>query len=483
MQLEQGSLMSEAGAPTGVTPDLLRNARLITDPGERSLALERIAIGAIFSNQLILAHQTLEEAISATAKVTVPLVRDQRLIAIVTAISELTEGLLREGKKKTGPRLDNTLPLAALPDRLDAAGVIRLARLEWKRGSYLASIIGNPTYRNEELYRVAESAASGSATIANSYVLRTETEPPRKNPGATIPDQSDSAKFEKLADEILVDAFEDAKKIDRLIWKYAAMVRIAVLAADSEQYARGVDLARGIENSESRAQAMIVLAELQSRRDKFVSFDEPPSGFTFPPELTGRVYFDPDRRRLVLRGYLSRSELDQIIQKSKEKIDALVKETERPEVRLSLEQFLPKLRPALEKLFRLSADDQEAATPIFELAATAVASIQQRGLRGVLTGFVVDSLIASGRFDDARASVVIFPEESERFVALGQIAEAQGRLGAAESARKWIASSETPEAYRPALYRRVTAGVLWSVEQNRSAETSRELERGGVPLP
>ena len=144
---------------------------------------------------------------------------------------------------------------------------------------------------------------------------------------------------------------------------------------------------------------------------------------------------------------------------------------------------MPKLRPALEKLFRLSADDQEAATPIFELAATAVASIQQRGLRGVLTGFVVDSLIASGRFDDARASVVIFPEESERFVALGQIAEAQGRRGAAESARKWIASSETPEAYRPALYRRVTAGVLWSVEQNRSAETSRELERGGVPLP
>ena len=44
-----------------------------------------------------------------------------------------------------------------------------MARLEWQRGVYLASIIGNPTYRNEMLYKVAESEASGSATIANEY--------------------------------------------------------------------------------------------------------------------------------------------------------------------------------------------------------------------------------------------------------------------------------------------------------------------------
>ena len=42
-----------------------------------------------------------------------------------------------------------------------------MARLEWQRGVYLASVIGNPTYRNEMLYKVAESEASGSATIAN----------------------------------------------------------------------------------------------------------------------------------------------------------------------------------------------------------------------------------------------------------------------------------------------------------------------------
>jgi hypothetical protein len=67
------------------------------------------------------------------------------------------------------------------------------------------------------------------------------------------------------------------------------------------------------------------------------------------------------------------------------------------------------------------------------------------------------------------ACIVIFPEESQKFVALGTIAESQGRRGAADSARRWIAT-EVPDEYRPALYRRLLTGVLWSVEQNRSRE-------------
>jgi hypothetical protein len=93
-----------------------------------------------------------------------------------------------------------------------------------------------------------------------------------------------------------------------------------------------------------------------------------------------------------------------------------------------------------------------------------------------MTGFLIDSLIATGRFDDARACTVLYPEESGRFVALGAVAESQGRRGAAESARRWIAT-DVPAAYRPALYRRVAAGVLWTVEQNRS----RELPGGELP--
>ena len=115
------------------------------------------------------------------------------------------------------------------------------------------------------------------------------------------------------------------------------MVRIALLAADSQQYSRGFDLARGIENGESRAEAMLLLAEAQARDDQ-----------------------------------------------------------------------------------------NDGATASYEEAARAVATVQQDGLRGVLAGFVVDSLIASGRFQDARKCVVLYPEPALQLVALGAVAEVAG---------------------------------------------------------
>jgi hypothetical protein len=395
----------DPNAPTRVTDDLLKSARLITTPEERSLALQRIANGAIASSQLSLAHQTLEEAITATSHVTIPLVRDQRLIALVTSLTALTDASLRVGREALNTTVvTNDADLRgpeAIPKRQDPAVLIRMARLEWKRAVYLASIIDNPTYRNELLYRVAENEASGSTYIANEYLKPPETEslgnpavPPnaaekgqRKEP-LKLEDRvqqrlAKNQEFSKLSDTILVDSFDVATKIDRLIWKYRAMVRIALLAADSQQYTRGVELSRGIDNAESRAEAMLLLAESQCRHGR-----------------------------------------------------------------------------------------NDAATPAYDAAARAVASVQQDGLRGVLVGFVVDSLIATGRFDDARACVVIYPEESQKLVALGAIAEAQGRRGAAESARRWIAT-DVPAEWRPMLYRRVTTGILAAIEANRSKESLR----------
>jgi hypothetical protein len=402
MAMEQPGVPSDSNAPTGVTPELLKNARLIATPDERSLALQRIANGAIASNQLTLAHQTLEEATTATSAVTGHLVRDQRLIAIVFSLTTLTDALLREGREfVNGTALvegDAAGAPEALPKRLDSTVLIRMARLEWQRAVYLASIIDNPTYRNEMLYKVAESEASGSASIANEFVKTADIPSLADRPAAgerTEPDkrptlddrararQARNENFKKLADAVLIDSFQDAKKIDRLIWKYRAMVRIALLAADSQQYSRGVELARGIDNGESRTEAMLLLAESMCRKNQ--------------------------------------KELN------------------------------------------------ELATAPYEQAARAAASIQQEGLRGILAGFLVDSLISTGRFDDARACTVIYPEQSQRLVALGAVAESQGRRGSAASARRWIAQ-DIPEQYRAVLDRRVTTGVLWAIEQNRSKE-------------
>ena len=71
MELEQGGMPLDKKAPTRITNELLKNARMIATPEERSLALQRIAAGAIASRQLFLAHQLLEEAITATSEVTI----------------------------------------------------------------------------------------------------------------------------------------------------------------------------------------------------------------------------------------------------------------------------------------------------------------------------------------------------------------------------------------------------------------------------
>jgi hypothetical protein len=113
------------------------------------------------------------------------------------------------------------------------------------------------------------------------------------------------------------------------------------------------------------------------------------------------------------------------------------------------------------------ARDDKAATESYSEVAKAIARVSQTGLRGVLTGFLVDSLISTGRFEDARACLVLYPTESERFVALEAIAENQGRRGSAADAREWIAR-DAPSEYRPALYRRVNNGLLAAVRTERS---------------
>jgi hypothetical protein len=410
IQLEQGGAAFDKKIPTHITNELLKNARMIVTPEERSLALQRLASGAIASRQLFLAHQLLEEAITATSEVTIPLVRDQRLMKIVETMTLLTDATLLQGRQilNESPTLEADSKLDPLPKGAnDPVVLIRTARLEWKRALYLSQIIGNPTYRNEMMYKVAENMASGSASIANEFIKPAPTTSPSQNPpppappappapkpgearplagetprrGATAATKAaDNENYRQTADAILIESFDVAKKIDRLIWKYRAMARIALLAADSQQYSRGFELAKGIANGESRAEAMLLLAEAQARDDQ-----------------------------------------------------------------------------------------NDGATAAYEEAAKAVATVQQDGLRGVLAGFVVDSLIASGRFQDARKCIVLYPDPAERLVALGAIAHSQGKRGSADAARKWIAA-EVSEEYRPILYRHVTTGVLTAIEQNRSKE-------------
>ena len=122
------------------------------------------------------------------------------------------------------------------------------------------------------------------------------------------------------------------------------------------------------------------------------------------------------------------------------------------------------------------------ATKTYAEVSEAVARVDLDGLRGVLTGYLVDSLISTGRFEDARACLVIYPTASERFVAMGAVAESEARRGSAERARQWIAS-DAPPAWRPVLYRRVNSGVLAKIGNSRQSLFSGREGQPPAPPP
>jgi hypothetical protein len=353
---------------------MLENARLITDNYDRSRALLELARESILSNQLLLAHRVLEQAGTATLNEPDPLRHDQLIIEMINATGLLTETLIREGRTQPSllePSETRPEPLAR---KLDAKLSLRLAKLEWQRGAYMAQRIQNPTYRSEYLDRVVEGLGKDSARIVD------QVRPPAEGTdGNTVArEESENEEYRKGADDFLVEATKIAADIERPIWRNLAFVRTAVVAGESKQFSRAVTVAREIENPEARAQGFLLVAESQAR-----------------------------------------------------------------------------------------AREDKAANESYTEVANAIARVSQTGLRGVLTGFLVDSLISTGRFEDARASLVLYPTESERFVALEAIAENQGRRGSAADAREWI-SRDAPPEYRPALYRRVNNGLLAAVRTERS---------------
>jgi hypothetical protein len=128
---------------------------------------------------------------------------------------------------------------------------------------------------------------------------------------------------------------------------------------------------------------------------------------------------------------------------------------------------------ALLKIAEIQArrGDANGATPTYYEAALAVASIVQDDPRAVLAGVLIDNLVTVGRFEDARAAVLLYPDTQRRMVAYGAIAEAMGYRGAAVSALQWI-NREIPPAYRSQLYRKVNNGVVAAIQSNRSKDMS-----------
>ncbi len=356
------------------TEELMRDALAVVDPGERSLALVRVARTSIFLGRPDFGHQAVFHAADDAQLVTDDTLHDQRIVNVIEAALALAEEHMRDIRVfESAPRESPGLP-APLQPKNDRAANLELGRQEWDLAFRLVFTIRNPSARPEMGYHVVESESIGSASLVREPFRLLGTRPdPRRLP----------APIRNFADSLIVTAIEHATKVDRPVWRDRALTAIATNAAVSGQFERAEQAARTIPQPEVRTDAYLKIAEND-----------------------------------IIFG-----------------------------------------RPA-------------DATRNYQAAATSIAEVPLADPRETLVGVLIDSLIAFGRFDDARASTVLYANPSNPPIALAAVAESQGRRGLAKSAQEWIARETSPEL-RSLLYRKLNDGLLAAFEQKRSAELSR----------
>jgi hypothetical protein len=355
---------------------LVREASRITDPGERSLAMVRIARTSIFLGRPDLGHIAIIQAATDSLLEANDALRDQRLVYVIQAALQLAEEHMREIALIQGnaePNKDEPNSIRNLPPavNVDRKSNLERGRQEWDLAFRLAFAIKNRSSRTETLYRVVESESLGSSALVREPSRLSNRRP---DPGRLTPDMRD------FSDALLGTAIEHAQQIERPVWRDRGLVAIASNAATSGQFVRALEAARAIPQPEVRTDSLLKIAENQ-----------------------------------VLYG-----------------------------------------RP-------------DYATETYAEAARTIAMVPKDDPRETLVGVFIDSLIAFGRFDDAREASKLYSNPANPPIALAAVAESQGRRNLADSARKWIAAESDPNL-RSLLMRKLNDGVLAAIEQRRSTE-------------
>ena len=137
------------------------------------------------------------DAARAAMQVPAPLVRDQRLIAIITASNNLADAFLREGKVIDQATFrdmeDDDEPAAPLP-KLDRPTMIK--RASWSGPARPSSPIGSPTRPSAARCSIASSTTSPTAARRSSTSSRvaatrcTRARMPRPGPSNPPPTES-----------------------------------------------------------------------------------------------------------------------------------------------------------------------------------------------------------------------------------------------------------------------------------------------------
>ncbi len=248
------------------------------------------------------------------------------------------------------------------------------------------------------------------------------------------------------------------------------------------EWQRAAVLARQIINPTFRSEYLERVAEAISRDShRIIEYIHPPAtseieGEPRPPSLTGDQVkgLEASADQFLVDAIAIAEEIERPIWKSfaLERIAVNAGQSQQFDRAFKVAASIQNAERRAQTLI-LVAEEQcqyrrhDEATRSYAAAAEAVACIEQAGLRGVVNGFLVDSLISQARFEDARACLSLYPDPSDRLVALEAVAEGQGSRGDPAAAREWILR-EVPPQYRSALLRRVNNGVMSAIAKNRA---------------
>lgn len=230
-------------------------ARRVEDPALRATALNLVARSKIIARQLEAARRDLQDASTAAMQLEAGLVRDLRLMAIITNLIALAHEQVVEGVPNNSPLSDpdRAAPRVTFEERrvwLDQA------MASWKQAATMAARIENPTYRNEKLAEVVLGEADEVLKIGRDARLAGSTR---------IDLEGQAAELLGYADQILREATTQAAGIDRAVWFDRALGESAVAAARSSQFARAWAITRKVPRPVPRAETLIRVAEEMAR--------------------------------------------------------------------------------------------------------------------------------------------------------------------------------------------------------------------------
>jgi hypothetical protein len=262
MDLQAAGTLTQADLDR-IDARLLDDVRAITNPADRALGMERVALAKATSQasgdkRLDDAHIALQEGAEAALRVEDRVTRDIRLRLLVRTALLVAEEETREAV--TDATEPDTMP--------DHRPWTARRRFDWMKKAEderqlamdLASRIENSTLRSEMLFRVVDSTSSASQAVAEKALMSV--------PGGKRFDLKGlNDMMARMADRGLVFSANSAGRISKPIWRDRAMVSISMAAAASDQFARGVEVSLTIPQPEYRSDALIRLAEAQARRN------------------------------------------------------------------------------------------------------------------------------------------------------------------------------------------------------------------------